>query len=67
MNHTDLDTAPGIAGGATSTQKCPPPIRHGLASWPHRPTDSLRRPIVTVFCTCDLEVSPPSYMPRLPG
>ncbi len=31
-----------------------------------RPTDPLRVPLVTAFCTCDIDALRLSYMPRLP-
>ena len=66
MNAGDLRiTVEPSTGPAPYTVSQPWTIRHpkgGLG----RPTDPLRVPLVTAFCTCDIDALRLSYMPRLP-
>ena len=66
MNIDDLRIA---AGPSASTAPCavtqPWTTRHPVGGL-GLPTDPLRVPLVTAFCTCDIDAPTLSYMPRLP-
>jgi hypothetical protein len=66
MNIDDLRIA---AGPSASKAPCavtqPWTTRHPIGGL-GQPTDPLRVPLVTAFCTCGIDAPTLSYMPRLP-
>jgi len=66
MNADDLGGTAGPSASKTPRTVSPPWTRPHPFGRLARPTDPLRVPLITAFCTADIDAPTLSYMPRLP-